>query len=274
MFDFWRNLTKSKAEKQQELLHAYIDNALSPARRQQFEAQLAQDAELRAEVASLRQIKQMVSALPRRPVPRNFTLEPARYGRPAPQPLLQAYPALRLATAMTAVLFVLLLALDWGTPGPSPTSFFAADSAENETIAFHLEEAAPMAPESEMETAVEIEQTIAVEETVADGASLDEAEVGIMAEEEVITEAVPAEVTVTKTVTATPVIAQRMVTPIVTLDARDTAVTDTALANDQIVSLPDAPPPPPSARQWLQLGLGTLLLLLLFLLFLARRRMI
>lgn len=273
MFDFWRNLTKSKAEKQQELLHAYIDNALSPARRQQFEAQLAQGAELQAEMESLRQVKQMVSTLPRRPVPRNFTLDPARYGRPAPQPLLQAYPALRLATVMTAVLFVLLLALDWGTPGLSPTPFFTADTAESEIVAFHLEEAAPpMAPE--METAVEMDRAIEAEEVVTDAPGQDEDAVGLMADGEIITETVLAEVTVTASVTATPLIAQRMVTPIVTRDAGEMTVTDTTLANDQIVFPPDAPPPSPTTWQWLQLGLGTLLLLLLFLLFLARRRMI
>ncbi|MFO7538030.1 MAG: zf-HC2 domain-containing protein, partial [Chloroflexota bacterium] len=84
MFDFWRNLTKSKAEKERELLHAYVDDALSSAERAHFEAQLAQDPPLQGEVESLRQVKQMVATVPRRRVPRNFTLDPARYGRPAP----------------------------------------------------------------------------------------------------------------------------------------------------------------------------------------------
>ena len=47
MFDFVRNLGKSADEKRQERLNAYVDGALSPAARQQFEQELAQDAALR-----------------------------------------------------------------------------------------------------------------------------------------------------------------------------------------------------------------------------------
>ncbi|NJN54751.1 MAG: hypothetical protein HC804_08370 [Anaerolineae bacterium] len=112
MFDFLRNWTKSAEERQQEVISAYLDDALSSAERQRFEEQLAQDAALQAQVAHLRQTRQLLHQLPPRQVPRNFTLDPAVYGRPARQPLLTYYPALRAATVLTAVLF--FLPSGWG----------------------------------------------------------------------------------------------------------------------------------------------------------------
>jgi hypothetical protein len=50
--------------------------------------------------------------LPARRVPRNFTLDPALYGRPQRQPFAGAYPVLRTATAVTAFLFVIALAVN------------------------------------------------------------------------------------------------------------------------------------------------------------------
>lgn len=117
MFDFLRNLMKSAQEKRQEALNAYLDDALTPRQRQHFEEQLAQEPELRAELAQLRLIKQQLRQLPSRSVPRNFTLDPARYGRPQRQPLLQLYPALRVATVLTAFFFILAVAAEVVTSG-------------------------------------------------------------------------------------------------------------------------------------------------------------
>ncbi|MEW5988550.1 MAG: hypothetical protein AB1791_18130, partial [Chloroflexota bacterium] len=99
--DFLRNLTQSAAEKRQVMLTAYLDNALTPQERQQFETWLAEDAALRAEVERQRAVKVALSQLPRRVAPRNFVLDPTLYGRRRPQPAAQLYPALRLATALT-----------------------------------------------------------------------------------------------------------------------------------------------------------------------------
>jgi hypothetical protein len=51
-------------------------------------------------------------SLPRVSAPRNFTLDPAVYGRPETDRLGSFLPALRVATAITAVLFVSVLVLD------------------------------------------------------------------------------------------------------------------------------------------------------------------
>lgn len=112
MFDFIRDLTKSADEKQRERLHAYIDGELSAAEHQAFEQQLAADPALQAEVVSLRQVKAGMHSLPPVRAPRNFTLDPAVYGRPEPDRWGQLLPVLRVATALTAVLFVSVLVLD------------------------------------------------------------------------------------------------------------------------------------------------------------------
>jgi hypothetical protein len=112
MFDFVRNLTKSAEEKQQELLAAYIDDVLSPPERRQFEAQLAQNEGLAAQVRQQRLLKQQLSQMPRRRVPHSFALDPAVYGKPTPQPLFRLYPALQTATVLAALLLMLLVGLD------------------------------------------------------------------------------------------------------------------------------------------------------------------
>jgi cytoskeletal protein RodZ len=111
MFEFWREWRKSAEEKRQERINAFLDDALSPAERQRFEEELAADAALQAEVARLRVLKQQLRQLPSRPVPRQFMLDPAKYGRPAPQPLFQFYPVLRTATVLTGIFLVIAISL-------------------------------------------------------------------------------------------------------------------------------------------------------------------
>jgi hypothetical protein len=152
MFDFLRNLTKSAAEKRQEALHAYVDNALTPSQRQRFEQDLKQDAGLQAEVAYYRLLKAQVRQLPRRPAPRNFTLDPALYGRPQKQPLLHLYPALRVATTLTAFFFILALFVDLLAPGaPAPSDRLSQSSGAAQVTAVIVEQA----PDEEQAVAVE-----------------------------------------------------------------------------------------------------------------------
>jgi hypothetical protein len=110
MFDYLRNLRKSDEERRQELLTAYLDGALTSKQRQQVESDLAQDEGLAAELDEMRLLQQEMRQLPQRRVRRNFTLDPALYGRPRREPLVQAYPALRTATVMAAFLFIFVLA--------------------------------------------------------------------------------------------------------------------------------------------------------------------
>lgn len=144
MFDFVRNLGKSADDKRQERLNAYVDGALSPAARQQFEQEMAQDAALRAAVAQLQQIKATLRALPPRPVPRNFMLDPALYGRPAGNPAGQWYPVLRAATALSALLFVVVLVLNLflaGGSAPAMSEMAVQDMVETTRVVTGAEEA-------------------------------------------------------------------------------------------------------------------------------------
>ncbi|MAU01356.1 MAG: hypothetical protein CL608_29800 [Anaerolineaceae bacterium] len=202
MFDFLRNLTKSAEEKRQEAVAAYLDEALTGRARQQFEQDMAQDDALRQEVEQLLLIKQNLRQLPQREVPRNFILDPAKYGRPARQPWVQAYPVLRAATAMTAffLIFAFAAGIFTNLGGAEPaTSEPAADVAqmesvevtrvvtETETLAFEAEETAddaeaPAVEEEAMDEFAEAEIATSDEDTEEAAEEMVEEEVA--AEEE------------------------------------------------------------------------------------------
>lgn len=112
MLEILRNLTRTAEEKRQEALNAYLDGELHGTARERFEAELAADPSLRAEVAQLTAIQEQVGRLPRVRAPRNYTLDPAVYGAPAPASGLTLYPALRLATVLTAFFLVLAVGLE------------------------------------------------------------------------------------------------------------------------------------------------------------------
>jgi len=107
MFDFLRNLRKSKAEKSQEAITAYLDDALTAGDRQRLEQQMTDVPALRAELEQQRLIKVNISRLPRVRAPRNFTLDPALYGRSADQSNARLYPAMRVATVLVGVFFII-----------------------------------------------------------------------------------------------------------------------------------------------------------------------
>lgn len=112
MFEFLRDLRKSDEEKRQELLTAYLDGKLSSKERRSFEQLLKADDSLRIYLEQQQSIKEGLQLLPRIRAPRSFTLDPALYGRPQPQPKLQLYPALRVATVLAAFVFVALVSVD------------------------------------------------------------------------------------------------------------------------------------------------------------------
>jgi hypothetical protein len=143
MFDFMRDRGTGAGDKNLEALGAYLDNALTPAERERLEARLARDANLRAELERLRVMKLQLRAMPRRRVPRSFALNPDLYGRPKAQPLLQLYPVLRGATALTAFLLIFTVALGifWGQfsaggdAAPAPAQVSMVESAAEEAAA-------------------------------------------------------------------------------------------------------------------------------------------
>jgi hypothetical protein len=110
MLDFLRNRGRSEQDRRQEMLNAYLDGELTPVERDRFEQQLAQNSDLRDELADMQFWQQQMRDLPPRRVPRNFTLDPTLYGPPQRQVWGNAFPALRAATALTAFLLVIALA--------------------------------------------------------------------------------------------------------------------------------------------------------------------
>jgi len=187
MFDFLRNLTKSAEEKRQETVAAYLDEALPDRVRQQFEQEMAQDEALRQEVEQLRLIKHSLRQLPQREVPRNFILDPAKYGRPARQPWVKAYPVLRAATAMTAFFLIFALATGIFTglgAGEPAASAPAADVAQMESV----EVTRVATEETEMQAFEAGDEALAEEELMEESAAEAEAMPEEMAAEEMAAE--------------------------------------------------------------------------------------
>lgn len=110
--EFFRNLGKSKEVKKQEALNAYLDDALAPQQKQEIERDLSQDIKLQAELDQYRMLQSQMRQLPQRRAPRNFTLDPALYGKPRSEPLIKAYPVLRTATVFAALFFIFALSIN------------------------------------------------------------------------------------------------------------------------------------------------------------------
>lgn len=185
MFDFLRNITKPVEEKRQERLNAYLDGALSTQERRRFEKELANDAELRADLERLQWVKMSVEKLPRVRAPRNFVLDPALYGQPVKrQETWSLYPSLRVATALTAFFFILALALDLATPTGALNQPLLGGASQTA-----MEESQRQADDVAMMAEPEVSSAPAEEPAPADGAELvapfatGEGEVGAAADE-------------------------------------------------------------------------------------------
>ena len=169
MFDFLRNFGRSsEEEKQQETLSAYLDNELASADRDRVDQQLAQSSDLRDELAEMKLWQAQMRNLPTRRVPRNFTLDPAIYGRPQRQPFAAAYPVLRTATAVTAFLFVIALAASLYMGGITGETSPQPASTAMQEMAPAADEAVPaVGALDEMEMAVEATpETFMLEQSV------------------------------------------------------------------------------------------------------------
>lgn len=175
MFDFLRNLTKTEEEKQQETLSAYLDDALTPREKEAFEAKLREDTILRASLEQQRLVKQNISQLPRVRAPRNFTLDPAAYGRPTPQTAFRLYPVLRAATVLAAILLISLFSLDIVTPDADQVETEAEAPIALSNVA-RDEESANTAAEPAPAAEVEMVEEQAGEAELAEEESFEEAE--------------------------------------------------------------------------------------------------
>ncbi|MCC6905985.1 MAG: hypothetical protein IT326_09100 [Anaerolineae bacterium] len=137
-------------------LNAYLDGELPPTERAVLERQLEVDDALRGELDSLRETMGLLRMLEPAPVPRNFTLDPARYGQAARRGLsdwvLGRFPLAAFGALAAAILVFggLILALNRGTggapagvamqaPAAAPAEMEAAADNAAEAEAFTLE---------------------------------------------------------------------------------------------------------------------------------------
>lgn len=154
------NLFKSKEEKQQEQIAAYIDQEMSQAERIRFESLVQQDSDLRAGVEAQQEIKALLSKTPKLRAPRNFVLDPAVYGGKAPAPsfIELLYPKMRLASAAVSFMFVILLGV-----GVFQTDFSAnSPQLESQDIAQLPADAAADTQSAEAEVVPTVLPTLAV----------------------------------------------------------------------------------------------------------------
>ncbi len=92
----------------EELLSAYLDGALSDSERTAFEGRLAREPALQTALNDLRRMAVILKAAPQLAPPRNFTLDPALYGRrPARLPVRW----LQLGAGLAAILLVISVAV-------------------------------------------------------------------------------------------------------------------------------------------------------------------
>jgi anti-sigma factor RsiW len=102
---------KIPSDRDLELLSAYLDGELTDRERERLEQRLARENALRAELDDLRETVVLVSDLPHLKAPRNFTLDPAVYGRPLRRRLFTLAFALRFSGALGAAASIVLIML-------------------------------------------------------------------------------------------------------------------------------------------------------------------
>jgi hypothetical protein len=92
-----------------ESLSAYLDAEVSEKERRDIERRLVDDVTLRLALEDLRQLRLALRTWPQPRLPRSFMLTPEMVGQ---RPRGAGYPALRLATALAMLGFVITMGLD------------------------------------------------------------------------------------------------------------------------------------------------------------------
>jgi len=98
---------KSLNFRDMERLSAYLDGQLSPSEKTRLEKRIQSNQAFAAALDEIRQTRTLLHRMPRRRVPRNFTLTPRMAGIRPPVPRL--VPALSWASAAAMLLFIFTL---------------------------------------------------------------------------------------------------------------------------------------------------------------------
>src|SRR5438128_2566349 len=116
-----------------ELLSAYLDDQLSPSARAALEQRLAAEPSLRAALDELQQTTTLLKAAPRLIPPRNFTLDPVRYGRRVPwwarSGAMQLIGAVGAAASVVLIILGVVLTSGQNVPASMSVPQSAAKSA-------------------------------------------------------------------------------------------------------------------------------------------------
>ncbi len=95
----------------EELISAYLDKQVSAEEKDFFERHIASCAACREQLEATRSMVAALKAMPAVKAPRSFVL-PREMGRQPKRSFLSLYPALRLATVIAAIAFVVVFAGD------------------------------------------------------------------------------------------------------------------------------------------------------------------
>jgi anti-sigma factor RsiW len=125
---------KVPSERDLELLSAYLDNDLSDRERAALEQRLEHEDTLRVTLADLRETVALLRDLPRLKAPRNFTLDPAVYGKKTPwwKPLFALESILQLSGALGTAAAIVLIVLGLLSGGEGNSARDSAPAAEKE----------------------------------------------------------------------------------------------------------------------------------------------
>jgi len=191
-----RNIFKSKADQDADLIAAYVDDALSARERARFEARLAEEPALQEEVEAQQFVKATLQDLPQLKAPRNFVLDPAVYGEPErPSIWAQFYPQLRTATAVMSVIFMLTFSLSLldgpDQLGSQQTADSLAPAATQADMIAQADEIDSFAIEIEAEAESETELARAIGVATPTAASTVEPEIVIAYDEMMAAEEAP-----------------------------------------------------------------------------------
>jgi hypothetical protein len=140
------------SERDLELLSAYLDGELTDREQRSLEQRLARDNALRTELDRLRDTVALVGELPRLRAPRQFTLDPAVYGRKVPwwqrvlslETALQISGALGAAASLAIIILAVVLSSRSGNqkaevqPAAGSEAAFAITNAEPTSLATML----------------------------------------------------------------------------------------------------------------------------------------
>jgi hypothetical protein len=169
------NRRPSEEENADELLSAYLDDALTLEERATVEARLRQEPQWVTRLEGLRQTKKAQAGLPEAELPRNFILSPSMVA-PEPKPetrprTRQRWPVFGWATAAVTLLFLVVFASDIFVLSPSVAPTPEAPVAQP-LARESMEESVDALPEAEAPAEAMVEEAV----SEADDAARESAE--------------------------------------------------------------------------------------------------